>query len=119
MFYLTFPREPFELNVSVQDKVIPYGFDEASRCDALLLHCYMDKTLNYIGKLVNIFTSVSQITQNILLLMLVQSLVKIRFFILHFDTIGSYKEPTMNIRHLEPSELSITNTFYKKINFEL
>jgi len=45
-------REPFELNVSVLDKVIPYGFDEASRCDALLLHCYMDKTLNHIGKLV-------------------------------------------------------------------
>jgi len=23
------------------------------RCDAMLLHCYMDKTLNYIGKLVS------------------------------------------------------------------
>jgi hypothetical protein len=45
-------REPFELNVCVQDKTVAYGFDEASRCDALLLHCYMDKTLNYIGKLV-------------------------------------------------------------------
>ena len=46
-------KDPFDVTVSVQDKQIPYGYDESGSCDPLFVSTFLEKNLNRIGRLMS------------------------------------------------------------------